>query len=195
MNEKIPIEITWIKNQHGVLEPEIILDADDYFDFNTSITDAIIKFKKRYMLLIKKVQDILPRDKTQRKSSHFWKIGWLLYNFDKSTKNEFEIINFNEAIAHDFELYHTGKRRIDHLIQFGQFFSKKDILDEISFALYQELIWKAGLLKKARIFEKEKIKLLERAKEKKIIGNDRYRYYLKSLLEGKLVWDVSFVKK
>ena len=37
-------------------------------------------------------------------------------------------MNFNEAIAHDFQSYNTGQRRIDHLIQFGEFFSKKDIL-------------------------------------------------------------------
>lgn len=183
MKEKIPIEITWMENQDGILEPEIIISAEDYFDFDTSITDAIIEFKKRYTVLIQKVQDILPQDKTQRKSSHFWKIGRLLYNFNKSIKNKFEIINFNEAISHDFQLYNTGQRRIDQLIQFGEFFSKKDILDEISLALYQELIWKAGPLKKAGIFQKEKMKLLERAKEKKLLGNDRYRAYLKKMLQ------------
>ena len=93
-------------------------------------------------------------------------------------KNEFEIINFKEAISHDFQLYNTGQRRIDHLIQFGEFFSKKEIFDEISFALYQELIWKSTQLKKARIFEKEKKKLIRNAKEKKLLGHDRYRAYL-----------------
>jgi len=178
MKEKIPIEITWMKNEDGILEPEIIMDAEDYVSFNTSIAEAIVKFKIQYMKLLQKTQDILPEDKTKRKSSHFWQIGRLLYKFNKSVKNEFEIINFKEAISHDFQLYNTGQRRIDHLIQFGEFFSKKEIFDEISFALYQELIWKSTQLKKARIFEKEKKKLIRNAKEKKLLGHDRYRAYL-----------------
>ena len=48
MKEKIPIEITWMENEEGLLEPEIVIDAQDYFDFNTSITEAIVNFKKRY---------------------------------------------------------------------------------------------------------------------------------------------------
>ena len=184
MKEKIPIEITWMENENGVEEPEIVIDAQDCFDFNTSITEAIVNFKKRYMNLIQKIQEILPEDKTERKSSHFWKIGRLLYRFNRSNKIQFKIMNFNEAIAHDFQSYNTGQRRIDHLIQFGEFFSKKDIIDEISFALYQELIWKASLLKKAGIFQKEKMKLLKNAKEKKLLGNDRYREYLKKMLEN-----------
>ncbi len=184
MKEKIPIEITWMKNEDGILEPEIIIDAEDYVSFNTSIAEAILKFKKQYMKLLEKAQEILPEDKTKRKSSHFWQIGRLLHNFQKSVKNEFEIINFKEAISHDFQLYNTGQRRIDQLIQFGEFFSKKEIFDEISFALYQELIWKSTLLKKARIFEIEKKKLIKNAKEKKLLGNDRYRTYLKKRLES-----------
>ena len=172
-----------MENEDGISEPEIVLDAEDYFDFEGSMTDALIKFKKEYIKLIKKVQDIMPKEKSEMKSSHFWEIGKLLSRFNKSIKNQFEVINFEQAIAHDFQSYNTGQRRIDHLIQFGEFFSKKDIIDEISFALYQELIWKASLLKKAGIFQKEKMKLLKNAKEKKLLGSDRYSEYLKKMLE------------
>ena len=53
MKEKIPIEITWMKNEDGILEPEIIIDAEDYVSFNTSIAEAILKFKKQYKKLQK----------------------------------------------------------------------------------------------------------------------------------------------
>ena len=92
MKEKIPIEITWMENENGVEEPEIVIDAQDCFDFNTSIAEAIVNFKKRYMNLIQKIQEILPEDKTKRKSSHFWKIGRLLYRFNRSNKIQFKII-------------------------------------------------------------------------------------------------------
>ena len=184
MKEKIPIEITWMKNQDGILEPEIIMDAEDYVSFNTSIAEAIVKFKKQYMKLFEKAQEILPEDITKRKSSHFWQIGRLLYKFNKSVKNEFEIINFKEAISHDFELYNTGERRIDQLIQFGEFFSKKEILDEISLGLYLELIWKSTQLKKVRIFQKEKKKLIRNAKEKKLMQTREYRVYLQKRIKS-----------
>ena len=32
----------------------------------------------------------MPKDKSKRKTSHFWKIGKLLYDFNKSIENEFE---------------------------------------------------------------------------------------------------------
>ena len=56
MKEKIPIEITWMKNEDGILEPEIIMDAEDYVSFNTSFAEAIVKFKKQYMKLFEKAQ-------------------------------------------------------------------------------------------------------------------------------------------
>jgi len=184
MKEKIPIEITWMKNEDGILEPEIVIDAEDYVSFSTSIAEAIVKFKKQYMKLFEKAQEILPENKTKRKSSHFWQIGRLLYKFNKSVKNEFEIINFKEAISHDFQLYNTGQRRIDQLIQFGEFFSKKEIFDEISLGLYLELIWKSTQLKKARIFQKEKKKLIRNAKEKKLMQTREYRVYLQKRIKS-----------
>ena len=54
MNQKIPIKITWIENQEGISEPEVVIDAEDYFDFEGSMTDALIKFKKEYSNLLKK---------------------------------------------------------------------------------------------------------------------------------------------
>ncbi len=48
INKKIPIRITWIKNKDGFHEPEISLDIDDFFEFEGSITDAIVEFKKKY---------------------------------------------------------------------------------------------------------------------------------------------------
>ena len=66
MKQKIPIRITWMENEDGISEPEIVLDAEDYFDFEGSMTDALIKFKKEYSKLIKKVQDIMPKEKSER---------------------------------------------------------------------------------------------------------------------------------
>ena len=56
MNQKIPIKITWIENQEGISEPEVAIDAEDYFDFEGSMTDALIKFKKNTLICLKKLQ-------------------------------------------------------------------------------------------------------------------------------------------
>ena len=50
MNQKIPIKITWVENEDGISEPEIVLDAEDYFDFEGSMTDALIQFKKEMIM-------------------------------------------------------------------------------------------------------------------------------------------------
>ena len=55
------------------------------------------KFKKKYFDLIKKSTKIMPKEKSKRKASHFWQIGKLLYDFNKSIENEFEITNYQQA--------------------------------------------------------------------------------------------------
>ena len=104
----------------------------------------------------------MPKKKTDRKPSHFWKIGKLLYDFNKSIENKFEITNYQDAIKRDFALYR--KRQIGLILQFGKEFKKKDISDSISFSHYIELIWHANMLKKLGKLTKEKKRLLEMAK-------------------------------
>ena len=183
MKEKIPVRITWIKNEKGKVESEVLIGLEHVFDGGISISKKIEKFKKRYIELVKKSQKIMPKDKSKRKTSHFWKIGKLLYDFNKSIENEFEITNYQQAVIRDFGLY--DRSQVGHIIQFGEFFKKKDISDEISMSTYLELIWKANLLKKAGNLEKEKKRLLRRAKDKTLSPHKEYRKELNALIKSK----------
>ena len=179
INKKIPIRISWIKNKDGFHEPEISIDIEDFCEFEGSISDAIVEFKKQYFEIVKKVQEIMPKNKTERKASHFWKVGKLLFDFNKSITNEFEITNYTQAIIRDFGLY--DRSHVGHTLQFGEFFNEKDILDSIPMSTYLELIWKANLLKKRGILEKEKKRLLKRAKNKTLPPHKEYRVELNEL--------------
>ena len=88
MKEKIPIKITWIVDENDVLEPEIIIDAQDYFDFDTSITDAIIKFKHDYLKLIEKTSS-LKYDPKVGQMKKVWELGGKLAKFNEKLSNNF----------------------------------------------------------------------------------------------------------
>lgn len=176
--KQIPIKIVELTSPSGLKAKDIILDAFDYYQIDDA-QKKIKLFKKQYFDLVKQAQDIMPKEKSKRKPSHFWKIGKILYEFSKSIENEFEITNYQDAIKRDFDLYR--KRQIGLILQFGKEFNKKDISDSISFSHYIELIWHANMLIKLRLFEQEKNKLLERAKNKTLPNSHDYSKELDKL--------------
>ena len=181
MKEKIPVRITWIKNEKGKVESEVLIGLEHVFDGGISISKKIEKFKKRYIELVKKSQKIMPKDKSKRKTSHFWKIGKLLYDFNKSIENDFEITNFQQAVIRDFGLYESWLPRI---LKIGEFFTKNDISDSVPFSHYHELIDKIPILGKSA-FEKEKKRLLKRAKDDTLPTTKEYRKELNVLVKSK----------
>ena len=62
----------------------------------------------------------MPKQKSERSPLHFWKIGKLLSDFNKSIKNEFEITNYNQAVIRDFGLY--NKSVLGDILQFCIYF-------------------------------------------------------------------------
>ena len=101
MNQKIPIKITWIENEDGISEPEIVIDAEDYFDFEGSITDALIKFKKEYSNLLKKTASLKEDPKKTGQMKKIWQLGKELAKFNEQVKNQFIILNQREAFSRD----------------------------------------------------------------------------------------------
>ena len=180
--EKIPVKIVELTSPSGKSAVDVMIDVFDYNEIENA-QDKIRIFKKGYFDLVKKAKKILPKKKADRKTLHFWQIGKMLYDFNKSIENQFEITNYNSAIVRDFDLYQSSQ--VGHVIQFGEFFKKKEITDTIPMSTYLELIWKANLLKEKGIFEKEKIRLLERAKRKKLPGHKEYREELNALVSSK----------
>ena len=104
MNQKIPIKITWVENEDGISEPEIVLDAEDYFDFEGSMTDALIKFKKEYSNLLKKTASLKEDPKKTGQMKKIWQLGKELAKFNERVKNQFIILNQREAFSRDLGL-------------------------------------------------------------------------------------------
>jgi hypothetical protein len=111
-------------------------------------------------------------------------MGKLLYDFNKSIEKEFKITNYQQAVIRDFSLYNRSV--VGHVIQFGEFFNKKDIVNTISMSHYMELIWKSSLLQKMKKLEGEKKRLIKRANEKTLPSHKEYREELNELVESKL---------
>ena len=175
---KIPVKIIELTAPSGKKSIEVMIDVYDYHGIEDA-QEKIKQFKKMYFVLVKKAQDILPKDKSKRKSSHFWAVGKLLYDFNKSIKNEFEITNFQQAVIRDFELY---KAWLPRILKLGEFFTKNDISDSILFSHYHELIDKIPVLEKA-VFKKEKKRLLKRAKENRLPKTREYRKELNEMVK------------
>ena len=179
---KIPIKIVELSSPSGQTAIDVMIDVYDFDDIENP-QQKIKEFKKKYFDLIKKSQNIMPKEKSKRKPSHFWEIGKLLYDFNKSIENEFEITNFTQAVIRDFGLY--GTRQTAAILQFGKEFSKKDISDDISFSHYLELLWMTKLLKVNGYLEKEKKRLLKMGKNDTLPNRDVYRKEL-SVISKKL---------
>ena len=164
---------------NGKVRKNVMLDMLDAHEIKGDVEKKVDDFKQKYFGTVEKALKIMPQDKKERKASHFWKVGRLLYNFNKSTENEFEITNYNQAIIRDFGLY--DRSHVGHTIQFGEFFNKNDISDSIPMSTYLELIWKANVLKNSGQFEKEKKRLLKMSKDNTLLPHKKYREELNQL--------------
>ena len=179
--QKISVRIDWTKDDAGKYETQIVMGSNDFFSSGTTIRNQIKQFKRKYLDFVKKAQDIMPKNKSERKSSHFWKIGELLYNFNKEVENEFFITNYSEALMRDFE-YFKSPRTIAYILELGKFFKRNEISDSIPITLYLELLQKRNAVQQRNLFEKEKSRLLKLAKEKKLPIKMEYRNQLKLLI-------------
>ena len=181
--EKIPIRIDWSIDKSNNYQVEIVMNTSDFFSSGTTIRNQIKQFKRKYLDFVKKAQDIMPKNKSERKSSHFWKIGELLYNFNKEVENEFFITNYSEALMRDLE-YFKSPRTIAYILELGKFFKRNEISDSIPITLYLELLYKRNAVQQLNLFEKEKSRLLKLAKEKKLPIKMEYRNQLNLLIES-----------
>ena len=179
--QRISVRIDWTKDDTGKYETQIVMGSNDFFSSGATIRNEIKQFKRKYLDFVKKAQDIMPKNKSERKSSHFWKIGELLYNFNKEVENEFFITNYSEALMRDFE-YFKSPRTIAYILELGKFFKRNEISDSIPITLYLELLQKRNAVQQRNLFEKEKSRLLKLAKEKKLPIKMEYRNQLKLLI-------------
>ena len=178
MNQKIPIKITWIENQEGISEPEVVIDAEDYFDFEGSMTDALIKFKKEYSNLLKKTASLKEDPKKTGQMKKIWQLGKELAKFNERVKNQFIILNQREAFSRDLGL---SERYISFFMNFSKYFSLHEVINELSSDHYRIFCDNADQLKKSNLFKKEKKLLFTNFKSGKLLPREDYRIYLNKI--------------
>ena len=122
------------------------MGSNDFFSSGTTIRNEIKQFKKRYIKLIEDARK-LAKSKNKRankkfQSSDFWKLGKILFDFNKEVENEFFITNYTEAISRDMKGFYLSDTEVGVLGQFVQYFKKDEVFDAISFAHYRDFTWK-----------------------------------------------------
>jgi len=175
---KIPVKIIEFLDGDKKIQ-EVMIDLVDSIQIDGDPGEKIEQFRDKYFDLVEESRNIMPKDKSKRKASHFWKIGKLLVDFNKSIKNDFEITNFQQAVIRDFGLYNRSV--VGHTLQFGEFFKKNEVLDLVPMSHYIELIWKANMLKELGLFDKEKKRLLDMARKNNLPPHKEYREELNNL--------------
>ena len=122
------------------------------------------------------------RTKKKFQSSDFWKLGNLLFDFNKEVENEFFITNYTEAISRDMKGFYLSDTEVGVLGQFVRYFKKNEVFDIISFAHYRDFTWKWNQLSERGLLEQEKQKFLELGKKGKLPDHKKYRNQLKLLI-------------
>ena len=177
--EKIPIRIDWIEDENGTSDIEIIMDLADFESSGTSIRSNITEFKKKYLSVIQKAREIDKKNSNnQRKVStkQRWSACKILSDFNSKITNKFEITNYKVAYARDFGI---PVRSIRVYLDFGENFTDAEIVDEIPYSIYAELVFRINGLKAKGLFESEKKKLIQMAKDGRLYNRNEYRNYLR----------------
>jgi len=179
--KKIPVKIVEITSPSGKKAKDVMLDVYDYYEITGNVQEKIRGFKEKYFATVDQARKLMPKEKRERKASHFWEIGKLLVDFSKSTENEFEITNFTQAVIRDFGLYNRGV--VGDTLLFGNNFRRDDVSDLVSMSHYREIIQKVNLLRDLAVFEKEKKRLLMLVKNNNLPTHKEYRNQLNKLTE------------
>lgn len=168
--KKIPIKIDWISDEVGSGGIEIIMNLEDFESSGTSIRKNIRDFKKKYLDVIEQTKQIEKNVKNKSKKKEIsikqrWKACKCLADFNNKFENQFEIKNYKEAYSRDFNI---PMRSIRTFLDFGTNFKENEIIDEIPYSTYAELVFVINALKREKLFNSEKKKLIRLVKDKKL---------------------------
>lgn len=179
---KIPIRIEWIADEGGG-SAEIAMELRDFESSGASIRTRMKKFKKEYEGAIaeaKKADAAGSKGKRAVSTRQRWKACKILADFNAKASNEFEITNYKTAYARDFGL---PIRSIRAYLDFGANFAEKEVLDEIPYSVYAELVFRMNGLRSAGLFDSEKERLVELGAAGNSPNRDAYREHLKNAIK------------
>ena len=186
--QKVLVRISWIQDKKGKPLPEVSMNLDDLCEIGPSVTSKIEKFKKKYFKLIqdsKKIASFKNKKSTKKKkfsSLDWWKLGKLIDDFNKNIENEFEILNYTEAIYKALDGFQMSDTEVGVICQFARYFKEEEVLEVIPIAHYRDFTWKRNQLLAHGILDQEKKRLIKMGKEKKLPDHKKYRKELQLLV-------------
>ena len=178
---KTRVRIDWIADEGNNGDIEVMMDLEDFESSNTSIRKDIKYFKEQYLGAIKAAKEADPLNTAGKRgisTSDRWKACRTLANFNSIATNKFEITNYKEAYSRDFGL---PMRSIRTYLDFGGNFSEDEIIDDIPYSIYAEIVFRINSLRSKGIFDDEKKWLIQAAKSGKLPTRNEYRERLKAL--------------
>lgn len=177
---RIPVSIEWVAGEGGG-SAEIVMGLGDFESSSGSIRSRLKKFKKKYEDAIAEAKKADASGGRAVNTRRRWRACKILADFNGEAAGEFEVTNYKEAYARDFGL---PVRSIRTYLDFGARFAEDEVLDEIPYSVYAELIFRMNGLVAAGLFESEKKALIEAGRAGKAPNRDAYRARLKGLLSG-----------
>lgn len=179
--DRIPVRIEWIAGEGGG-SAEIVMGLGDFESSGASIRARLKKFKKKYEGAIAEAKKAdASGGRRAVPTRRRWNACRILADFNGVASGEFEITNYKEAYARDFGL---PVRSIRTYLDFGAHFSEDEVLDDIPYSVYAELVFRMNGLRAAGLFESEKKNLVEAGRAGNAPNRDAYRAHLKGALSG-----------
>ncbi len=185
LTDRIPIRIVQTQDMHNTKKTSVLVDFTYYVGSSNTLEKKIEKFKKLYLYTVQSAKKLfygpsLKEEKYQDlPSSLYWELGNLINAFNESVEDEFEIINYNEAMSRDFGL---SKDYIHDLMAVVKIFKKSEIIDSVYFSYYRALKRKHKMLKKLDLFEKEKKYLNKLGRTNSLPGREQYKKRLVEII-------------
>lgn len=174
---KTPVTIEMIGGDGGG-GVEVFMDLDDFEGTGASVRTDIKEFKAAYLEAVEAARkaDAPAREGGRVGTRRRWAACRILADFNRAASNKFEIVNYKEAYARDFGV---PLRSVRAYLDFGACFSDGEVLDEVPFSLYAELVFRIGALRRAGRFEAEKARLAEMGRAGRLPARDEYRRSLR----------------
>ena len=180
MARKIPVTIERIGGDGDGGSVEVFMKLDDFEETGATVRTDIKEFRAAYLAAIEAARriDAPAREGRRVGTRQRWAACRILADFKRAGSSKFEIVNYVEACARDFG---ASLRSVRSYLDFGAHFSDCEVLDEVPFSLYAELVFRIGALGRTGRFEAEKARLAEMGRSDKIPTRDEYRHSLRSL--------------
>ena len=175
---KIPVRIETIEEADGGDGGvEVFVELGDFEAAGESFLTDMDDFKASYLGAVEAARqaDAPARAGGRVSTRQRWAACKILADFNLAASNKFEIINYKDAYARDFGV---PLRSVRAYLDFGSF-SDEEVLDEVPFSLYAELVFRINALKRAGRLDVEKARLAEMGKSGRLPARDAYRRSLR----------------